>query len=533
MLGPYRSAEQAAEEASSKGQGGALEALENYGQGRAFKALGGTKPQIAALGEDIATQEARAQRIGARVQEAVEREGQSFATASQEKISAAVNKQFNEQGAALGRIRSDLDKVALPAEKPDVVNISRAFNERAEQIMEKNPLTGAKDLEAAEDLLRTMTEKAQDGKLGFNELARMRRNIFSKAKGDEAMQALGHAAESELERSIEVASGAQGAEKLASYKLAKEAYADLRVAREMVQGSLERRAAGGTFGFKDYLVAAAAAATGHPLGALAPVASKYAREYGNQIQAHVVSKVTKLESVQRLAADLDGALQNGAERFLSGKASKAPERMVTNEEVRQIRQAVSSPEAVQARIGESLSDLHQHAPTVASQAAATLTRAAVWLRDNLPKETPPLQSGLQARQPMPLSDSQLRTAGNIIEAIENPEMAFDRLMQGKLTPEFVATLKAVHLSSYEAMQTYMREHAAELRQNLTIQQEIQASILFQQPLNEIVLPDNVAAFQAVFAAKKPPGGGVGSNVANIGKLGGTRATSWDRQEAGT
>jgi hypothetical protein len=248
---------------------------------------------------------------------------------------------------------------------------------------------------------------------------------------------------------------------------------------------------------------------------------------------YVISKFSKLRAAQSAAESLDRALESGAKGLFSGARSKVAEKSLTSAEVRAIRQAVSTPEVIEAQIQKAIAPIAKDAPKLAAAVAANMTRAAVHMRDSLPRDPVPAGMPLQTRPPPPMSGADLRKAAQMIETVDDPAIVLERMKQGRLTETHVRTLEAVHPETYLKMQTYLQNHASELRRTLTVQEEIKLSLLFRRPLSPTMQPSNVAAFQAVFLPppEMEPKQGVGSNVANVSaEAGGTRATQWDEQE---
>lgn len=510
----------------------------------AYRAAGAGKPDFRRLGRTAEEQTERAATLGRRVQDIAEKQGESFATMSQAKIAKMVAKETNEVGAELGRMRKMLDEKAF--ERPSVRSIAERFeNEIKPALAERFPLTAAEETKRAEELLARLAKQGDnDGKIGFEALFNSRKSLdgmvnyervagAAPVQGEEGIKLLRNIVEDEFVRAAETGSKQVGSEFANKYNLAKEAYGDLAALKAMTAKKAAGDAAGSTFQLKDLMLGAVGAAAGGPAAMLAPVAGKLAREYGNQVTAHALSKLTKLRSAASAADEMDKLLQRGAkELFEGGKGAARTEKSITSGEVRQIRAQLSTPEGIEARVQAALGDLPKHAPRLAASVATTLTRAAVHLRDSMPKDPVPGGAPLQMRPPPPIPQSELRKAAATIEVLDDPTVVFDRMKQGRLTDAHVRALEAGHPETYQRMQNYIRTHAEELRRKLSVQEELRLSVLFRVPINESLKPQNVSAFQQVFLPPEPTKDkGVGSNVANISPAaGGTRATAWDEQE---
>lgn len=538
----------ATEEAAGAGERrGLLSRLEEQGNVSAYRAAGAGKADFRRLGLTVDEQTSEAARLGRRVQDVVEGQGETLATTSQAKLAKMLAKETNDVGADLGRMRKALDEKGI--ERPSVRYISQQFKAEVwPQIREAFPLKAAEELKQAEDWISRMGQQAdRDGKLSFDGLYRMRKEIegavdYTRASGaavpvgEEATKALRNIVENEFTRAAEKASAEAGQEFASKYRIAKESYSDLVALKEIAEKKAAGDAAGSAIHFKDLLFGSlAAAATGQPVAMLAPIGAKLGREYGNQILSYGIGKVAKLRAVASASEEFDQALNRGAKEIFSGKSAKVADKTLSGADVRAIRSALTTPEQVESRVSEAIGDLSGSTPKLAAAVAAKLTRAAAYIRDNLPREEPPSGGLLQARAPLPIPESKLRAASQMIEAIDSPEIIFERLKQGRLTNAHVRALEAVHPEAYARMQNYIAAHVGELRRSLTVQEEVKLSLLFKRPINETMKVANIAAFQQVFLPPEPSkeSKGVGSNVANIGKIAsGSRATQWDKQEAG-
>ncbi len=266
----------------------------------------------------------------------------------------------------------------------------------------------------------------------------------------------------------------------------------------------------------DAITAGGAIASGNPLGAAAVGANIIRRNYGNQIAAHVLDTATRMESVQRA-------------------------KKVTDEDIRALREATRNPEAITARVADAVGDLPKYAPKTAREISLTVARAAAWAQATLPKEQPPIGPQFTQKAPRPLTDEQRIRATAIIETIEDGSVVIDRLRDGSLSAEHVATLKYVHPEIYARIQADIAKHATELHKELTTQQEFRLALLFGTPISEAQLPENVRALQASFSqGNQAPGmGGAGGNTgpaamsAGPVNVGESSATGPDKLESGT
>lgn len=532
-------------ELAAQGRSGAKAWLESQADRQAFKATGAKASDVRRLASTVEEQQAEMDRIGARLRgETLEGKPLIEATTSQAEIAKRITAKADEVGKELGKLRSELDKSAV---RPSMSSIVERFENEIAAPAEAMPL-GEADVAAARKYLEDMVAKGGE-QPSFDTLYQYRRRLDDKLKkeyasapglpsnpGADAMRSLRTIVEDEFTKAGERAASDIGSAFSSKYKLTKELYADLATVRKIAKGEAERNAGANFISLTDAVTAAGVGGV-HGLAVLA--ANQVRRKYGNQIAAHALGSASKLMGVENAALKMDEALNKGAKAFVSGeKALARPAKRVTSDQVREIRSAVSSPEAITARVESALGDLPKYAPKLSTQVATRASTVASYLRDTLPKESPPATMAFGPARARPLSDSDLIRAGNILETAEDPSIVIDRLNEGRLTRDHVATLKGAHPDVYAKIQTYLQQHGTELREQLPVQKQVLLSLLFGQPITEAMLPANIRAFQATFvggsqapapngAAPSPPAG----NPINIG-TGGQMATAADKLERG-
>ncbi len=529
----------AEEHAAEKGP--ASKWLEQAEDIQSFKGATNAKTgDIRRLGIDVEAQEGVEARLGKLLRE----EKLTGPLVTQAESAKRITAKMQEVGSTIRPIHVALDKTGI---RPEMAGIVSRFEEtvagpRLESIM------GEAELKPAQDFLTRMVEK--DGESpSFEKLWGRRRELdkMLSAKGEyarvpgmpakpgaEDLRALKDLLNGEIGAAAEKASP-ELAQKL---RLANAMYSDLAVVNKIATHQASLNAASNMVSITDVI----GASTGGLAGFAMAGANMVRRKFGNQLAAHVLGTVSKMETIQRAASKLDDMLSSGTKAFVSGSKSVPTREIkyVTTADIRALREATRNPEAVTARVAEHLGDMPKYAPKTAGEIAAGAARAATWLQFALPKESPPVSAFTKSKLP-PLSDTQLMEARATIETVEDGSIVVDRLRQGRLTPEHVAALKYVHPETYAKIQKYLGDHTTELNATMTQQQLFSLSMLFGQPLTEAALPENVRAFQASFSQgnQAPGAGGTGGGIsapkmgAGPVKGGGTSAMGADRLEAGS
>ncbi len=527
--------------------------LDNASDIQAFKGATNAKTgDIRRLGIDVEAQEGVEARLGKMLKD----EGLTGPLVTQAEGAKRVTAKLNEVGKSFKGMYAELDQAA---QRPSMSTIASRFNEEV-RIPNAGKLYGDLEVKPAEDLMRRLQSKG--GEINevatqaptFTELWRARQEIDGQLRkayarvpgmpvppGEEGMRALRGIVNDELNAAADRASTELGSTVGDRLRLANQMYADLSTVNKIATHQAAAIGAAPLVSLTDVIGASTGGAAGVAMAGLNMVR----RKFGNQLASHVLEGAAKMETIQRAATKLDDLISSGTKSFVSnGKDATRAIKPVTTAEVRALREATRTPEQINARIAEHLGDLPKYAPKVAQQVSTTASRAAAWLQHALPKEQAPIGPVFNRPKDKPLSDTQLIKARATIETVNDGSIVVDRLREGRLTAEHVAALKYVHPETYAQISKYLGDHAAELRPQLTVQQQFQLSMLFGQPITEAMLPENRRAFQASFSqGNQAPGkggsgggltGGAAPPMMNDGPVrgGGTSAMATDRLEAG-
>lgn len=253
--------------------------------------------------------------------------------------------------------------------------------------------------------------------------------------------------------------------------------------------------------------------------------------------------IAQLAAIERMSGKLDGKIGASVRSFLgigekSAAVAEGASRKVTADEVRQLRELVANPAAVQARAAAASAPFQESAPRVAQAMSTTIVRAANHLRQNLPAEPMPIGPTFTRPPPRKLSDAQLAKAQKTVESVNSLDSVLHGIANGRLNREHVMGLKEVYPTLYDAMRSQLREDAEKLRPTMTIQQQVALSVLFDEPLNAMMRPENIRAFQKTFASGPGPDQTGNQPAAPnppkrpLATAGGTRSTAWDEGSDG-
>ncbi len=543
----YRGATHAAEdEGSTVGEKGYFaKKLEEGPDVLRFKGATNAKvSDIRRMGADAGTQEARAAELGRVLKNETTAEGQPLVGPLVTQVESAkrIATRLNEVGASLRPLYRELDTAAV---RPSTSAIALRFADEVAAPALALPL-GEAEVAPAQKYLKSLIGKSGEAPT-FEHLWAVRKKVDDLLKGDyakplgatasttgaESLRGLRGIIDDELISAADKASAELGTGIGDKLRVTNSLYRDLATVNKIAQHQAALTAGSNAISLTDVLSGMTGGVTGLAMGG----ANMVRRKLGNQLAAHVLDKVSRMQAVQNAATRLDNMLSSGTRAFVEGKGGPAIRKAVpvTAEEVRQLRQVTSNPSAVTARVADALGDLPRYAPKVAAAAATTIQRQAAYLNQVLPREPPPPGLSFGKQPQRPISDTERIKAQHVIETVKDPSIIVDRLREGRLTQTHVDALKASSPETFLQIQNYIRQHGEELKPALTVQQECNLAILFGQPINEASQPANLKAFQASFVSGNQAPGGAGGGG---GGGGGspmktpTKATAFDKMESG-
>lgn len=247
--------------------------------------------------------------------------------------------------------------------------------------------------------------------------------------------------------------------------------------------------------------------------------------------------VAQLAALERMGAKVDSKIGDAVRGFFgkgSAKTEEVAARKVTSEQVRELRQLVSNPAAVRARISEALAPIEAAAPQVARAMSVSMLRMAEHLAKKLPPEPMPSNFSFGQAPPRRLSDVQLAKAQRIIGSVDSLDDVLKGVANKRLNRESVQGLKDVYPMMFEALKMQLRTEGEKLKPQMSIQQQVALSVLFGEPLNAMMQPKNIRAFQETFSQGADPsqtaqagGPGTAAPKRPLAHAGGSRGSAWD------
>lgn len=497
-----------AEAVTSSGGAGVRDWLSNQAEEQAFKATGAKIGDYQRLGATAERQAERVSSIGRRLID----EGIVTPTASKTDIAERVASKLKATGEELGALRKQIsetgatldtnafgrrvfEEVAAPLEAvPGSSKELAAVRGYMTDLLERTEQTGSIPLETAHEWRVALDKKLGYDKLGVQPATAELRKIRT-------------ILEDEWTKSADAAAKLKGESFAEKYTLAKQAYADLATVNKIAGKEVAREGANRAISLTDTIAGATAFATMGPLGLAAAGANKLLRTYGNQLGATVLDKLSRLEGVQRAAAQVDQAIGRAVSEVGTKGAGLRSPRVSSATAEKVAASMLANPEAIQQRVSAFVGQsLGQVAPRTQEAVQSVAVRAATFLATKAPQPPPSvntLQPRTETRKPTPADTAKF---AKYIEAIDDPLIVVKGLRSGHVTREHVEAVQATYPKLFAVMQGRLAEEVGKLPRALPYPTRVALSVMFDVPLDASMRPEVVAGLQQQYApASKGPG----------------------------
>lgn len=174
------------------------------------------------------------------------------------------------------------------------------------------------------------------------------------------------------------------------------------------------------------------------------------------------------------------------------------------EEVDHILDATTNPQATAEAASERLGDVAQAAPNTSAKAVQTATRAAQYLRQQIPPAATQRRNALtpHLREDIRAPDTDVASFLRTLRAVQDPSTVLEDLENGTLTLEGVDALRNVYPRMYDSLVMSVFEQLAEAEKPVPYEHRVRLGILLGQPTDPSLEPDFIATMQE--AVTRPP-----------------------------
>lgn len=273
-------------------------------------------------------------------------------------------------------------------------------------------------------------------------------------------------------------------------------------------GARGAKLAGGALGA--VLGGAPGAAAGAGLGTLWDVVTHPVSAYrrlgalGDSVRSYTGRLDAGLARLERAIGSgfLDSAAPASAVRTASrvviGLRGSPDERRAEYRQVStEIRALATDPDALGARLGETLAPVGEASPQLADAMHTTAVRGVQYLAEHLPAtDAPTLFSFTRVTEPSQWEiDKFLRR----YEAVEDPLSILDRASEGSLHVEHREAVETVYPEVYSEIQSRVSEMLGAMDEPPPYQVRLQLGVLMGVPSDRSLTPDMIAALQSHYA----------------------------------
>lgn len=524
----------------------APEALRNWGREQAIKSTGAQSKLLDALEEKGAAVQKRVADM--MLKELPAAAGKTeLGVVSREGMLEGSKKLLREKWKQMESVLAGADAAAAADAtlRPQWNNVlSRYENEIRPALLDN--IGGEALAKRADELVADIGARVEDA--GFERFHAFRKKFDKKIKWagktgeselQDALKGLRGAFEDELQRAV---TSAGGAEATAAYVAGKADYEAARWIHDAAKYGTKRLIKNNSISLGDKVTAATGAIIGGmalgPVGAITSLAgaaagaaaNKFARHYGNQFAATMLTKAAEIQGIQGVADRLVTRLDSGIDlAFRAGEraasaprqasqAARAVRRTVEETTTRttrerdyqrtvsSVRAAASNERATAERIEQSLAPVAQASPQVARQTVSTVLRGVAFLDSKIPVSamradtlTPHLD------EPRASQDEKARFM-RYARAVNDPVTVVEDLRAGKITREGVEAVRVVYPQLYAQIQQAAVSRLADLKRPISYAQRVQLSILLGVPGDPSLQPKALSALQSTYANGGQSGG---------------------------
>lgn len=500
--------------------------LEGIANTRAFKQLGSIKRQLdiakRQFGDDLAP-----------VGRVLKEDGIDVTRSSVGDLADEFARKVDEAGETIGESLKRLDDATDAALKPNLDRIGNRIRKEVITPLKRSTLESSRQLgRRVNNQLRVFTEALDDAgnpveSIGFDFLHRMRRDVDTEAFRNklnptpmqQELQKARRIIEDELLTAADKASKSVGGDVANNYRAQKEKFAVYSLLRDTAQDGLTRTQRNNVFGLSDNifgggfsggalgaLVAGDVSVMGGlTMAAMAGVAGKVVSRFMNDQGSKLAARVTRsLADIQRRDRATQRALNDAARDYFEGVKRATPilTSMTLQEEFDQTTENLAQFDTNGLELAAHTS--FNETPGVADRVVGKLKDAHTFLMEKMP---PRNQSDGPANKRGDLPNtpkSQMAKFMRYARVAQDPGVALRDFSAGQLTPEGAEALRMVWPKVWSQLAERARAEMTERKGKLTMQQQIQMTILLGEPVSFSLQQAYITQAQQEHAKKRQP-----------------------------
>lgn len=240
----------------------------------------------------------------------------------------------------------------------------------------------------------------------------------------------------------------------------------------------------------------------HPVSAYQRLArlSTSIPSFAGRLEAGIARLDQAISSGALLTSGASASAVRTSSQVVIGLRGKPEERRREYRHVsEEIRALASDPDALGARLGETITPVGEASPELADAMTSTAVRGVAYLAEHLPAvDQPTLFQGQ-------LEPSQFEVDGFLrrYEAVEDPLSILDRAAEGSLRIEHREAVQAVYPEIYSEMQARISELIGQQEQRPPYPVRLQLGLLMGVPADRSLTPEMIVALQSNYAQTAP------------------------------
>lgn len=509
--------------------------LEEFAEGRAFKAAGGSKGFLT----KAMNRAGGAEEISADLLE----RGHITPGSTIEKIAESTGRDAAEQGQKLSGMIQNLDQAGA---KLDTAAVYKKVYDEVVKPLEATP--GFENVtKHVQDYLDSFANKTNLQPIGLSQAWEFRKGLDDLIyRGSDPFKGTVSPAIKEMRAARTIIEDAitDAGEKTAAetggafadeYRETKRLYSSLKFANEMAEDGVERHGGNRWLSPSDYLAGGAMAAGAHggagllsmlhpgvaATGILTAAAHKVARERGSSILASGAYQLSKLgtdqavgEALAKVTGGIDKQITAAVDAAIgiNSKAKSAEMPLLRpsgtyEKATAEVSRQATNPAAAAGQAQERIGQLANHVPATAAAVVQLQQQKAQYLQSKIPQasgvdgsiqphlQQPRVSAGAQAQW---LREKKLT---------DDPLHALELLKKGELTRSDVQTVKATSPGIFKQMQSEGMRQVTEAKGRMSYQKLIQLGTLLEIPTTPSLQPQSIFANQQVFMEQAANGNG--------------------------
>jgi len=302
-------------------------------------------------------------------------------------------------------------------------------------------------------------------------------------------------------------------------------YQRLAIFKDALTDSMAKVGTNRIVSASDYVMAAGALATGHPIGAaLTALGHKVLRERGSAWSAQVLHRIAAYGAIERATASVDRQIERGIAGFFSPgeraavrvrRAARAAGSLEAakslkerdkdyQERVDRVARATAYSDAHADQASRVADSIRQHTPRTAQSLESSILRVTSQLAKTIPNGHVPMDSLTPHLEKPRVSEADKAKFRRADDMANDPiGTTFSRMTKGQLTRTDVENLRNFYPQTYAQITDMALQALGSQTKKLDFNQRMQLGILLDLPADKALGPLLLPTLQQTFGPPAP------------------------------